>query len=73
MELLCDYRAGRRGFWNYFVIIVPGDGPSGTTLRLSCHKTRLVELLYDYRAIRQALWNYFMIIVPGDRPSGTTF
>src|SRR5699024_12320119 len=52
--------------WNYFVIIVPGDRASGTTLRLSCQETDLVELLYDYRAIRRGLWNYFVIIVPGD-------
>ncbi|HIZ71002.1 MAG TPA: hypothetical protein H9808_04475 [Candidatus Atopostipes pullistercoris] len=58
--------------WNYFVIIVPGDRPCGTTLRLSGHETGLVELLYDYRAGRRAFWNYFVIIVPGDRPCGTT-
>jgi len=72
VELLCDYRAMRQALWNYFVIIVPGDEACGTTLRLSCHKTKLVELLYDYRAGRRAFWNYFVIIVPGDGPSGTT-
>src|SRR5699024_12365260 len=71
VELLFDYRARRRAFWNYFVIIVPGDRACGTTLRLSCYKTGLVELLYDYRARRRGFWNYFVIIVPGDRPCAT--
>ena len=59
MELLYDYRAIRRGLWNYFVIIVPGDAG-------------LMALLCDYRAGRLGLWNQFTIIVPGDRASGTT-
>ena len=49
MEPIYNYRARRRGLWNQFTIIVPGD--------------RASEPPYDYRAVRRSLWHLLVALM----------